>query len=83
MACVSNLFDNLIWAVNVKLMESIDRRGRLQLKSHKYLFSLLTIIFKMLGNNFKYHNRIRCMNELLADLKQVMNHPITDNSPTR
>ena len=34
-------------------------------KANKYFFSMMKIIFKMLGNNFKHQSRIKCMKEII------------------
>ena len=65
MACCSNFFDNIIWAVNVEVLDWLPSKSVLRLKANKYYFSLLKIIFKMLGNNYKHHIRIRQMKMIL------------------
>ena len=52
MACCSNFFDNIIWAVNVEVLDWLPQRSVMRLKANKYYFSLLKIIFKMLSNNY-------------------------------
>jgi len=61
MAFFSALFDNLIWGINTQIISYWLGPSLKGFKGKKYLFSLLKIIFKMLGNNFKHQSRRRCM----------------------
>lgn len=61
MAFFSNFFDNIIWAINTDVI-SVWYSSKLKyFKSYKYRFSLGKIIFKMLGNNYKHHLRVKNM----------------------
>lgn len=62
MAFFSSIFDNIIWGINTKVLDDFfSERSRKRLKANKYFFSLCKIIFKMLGNNYKHHHRIKSM----------------------
>jgi hypothetical protein len=61
MAFFSNLFDNIIWGINTEVLSEWYSSKLKKFKANKYYFSLLKIIFKMLGNNYKHHLRIRSM----------------------
>jgi hypothetical protein len=61
MAFFSNLFDNIIWGINTQVLDVWFSIKLKKFKANKYFFSLIKIIFKMLGNNFKHHSRIKSM----------------------
>lgn len=61
MAFFSNLFDNIIWGINSGVLDLWFSTKLKKFKANKYFFSLLKIIFKMLGNNYKHHLRIKSM----------------------
>lgn len=84
MACISNFFDNIIWLINIKVLDYWIRghKTRKQLKANKYFFSLLKVIFKMLGNNFKHHNRIKNMKQIVIDLRKYKDENISQYNPT-
>ena len=69
MAFFSALFDNLIWGINTQIISYWLGPSLKGFKGKKYFFSLMKIIFKMLGNNFKHQSRRRCMNEIINELK--------------
>jgi hypothetical protein len=66
MAFFSNLFDNIIWGINTEVLDVWFSSKLKKFKANKYFFSLIKIIFKMLGNNFKHHSRIKSMKEILT-----------------
>lgn len=62
MSFFSSIFNNIIWGVDTDVLAAKYFRVRYKgFKANKYFFSLLKIICKMLGNNFKHHNRIKNM----------------------
>lgn len=61
MAFFSNLFDNIIWGINTGVLDVLFASNLKRFKANKYFFSLLKIIFKMLGSNYKHHLRIKSM----------------------
>lgn len=69
MAFFSNLFDNMIWSINTEILSIWYSSNLRRFKANKYFFSLLKIIFKMLGNNYKHQSRIKCMKEIINQLK--------------
>ncbi len=77
MAFFSNLFDNIIWGINTDILSVWYSSKLWQFKANKYFFSLLKIIFKMLGNNYKHQSRIKCMKEILNELKPFREEPIS------
>lgn len=82
MAFFSNFFDNIIWAINTDII-SIWYSSKLKLfKAQKYRLSLGKIIFKMLGNNYKHQSRIKCMKEILNELKQFKEEQICSSDRT-
>ena len=66
MAFFSNFFDNIIWAINTEVLSLWYSSKFKTFKTYKYRFSLFKIIFKMLGNNYKHHSRIKNMKEILT-----------------
>jgi hypothetical protein len=69
MAFFSNLFDNIIWGINTEILSGEYSSKLKGFKGKKYFFSLLKIIFKMLGNNFKHHLLIKKAKEVLTELE--------------
>ena len=65
MAFFSNIFDNMIWAVNTEIISIWYGHKVKGWKGNKYFFSLMKIIFKMLGNNFKHQSRVKTMKEII------------------
>jgi hypothetical protein len=62
MTFMSSIFNNIIWGIDTDVLSSKYFRRRYKgFKGNKYFFSLCKIICKMLGNNFKHHNRIKNM----------------------
>ncbi len=61
MAFFSNIFDNIIWGINTEILSYWYSSKLKGFKAKKYFFSLLKIMFKMLGNNYKHQSRIKCM----------------------
>ena len=61
MAFFSNIFDNMIWGVNTEIISICYGHRVKRWKGNKYFFSLMKIIFKMLGNNYKHQSRVKCM----------------------
>lgn len=76
MACISNFFDNIIWGINIQVLDFFSEKYK-YFKANKYFFSLCKIIFKMLGNNFKHHNRIKNMKEIVIKLRDYKDEQIT------
>lgn len=77
MACFSNFFDNIIWSINIEVLDYWFASKYSFFKANKYFFSLCKVIFKMLGNNFKHHNRIKTMKEIVIKLKDYKDDPIS------
>ena len=70
MAFFSGIFNNIIWGIDTEVLPAKWFKRRYKgFKANKYFFSLCKIIFKMLGSNFKHHNRIKNMKEILSKLK--------------
>lgn len=68
MSCLSNLFDNIIWGINIEVLGPYFSNHYKAFKANKYFFSLAKIILKMLGSyfdilgsNFEHHHRIKNM----------------------
>lgn len=61
MAFFANLFDNVLWLINIEVIDKLFKRDKTvkKIKANKYFFSLCKIILKMLSNNFKHHTRIK------------------------
>ena len=66
MAFFSNIFDNIIWSINTQILSYWYSSKLKGFKGKKYFFSLLKIMFKMLGNNYKHQSRIKCMKQILS-----------------
>lgn len=62
MTFFASIFNNIIWGVDTDVLSNGYFRSHYKrFKANKYFFSLCKIICKMLGNNFKHHNRIKNM----------------------
>ena len=82
MACISNFFDNIIWGINIEVLDFWFAEKYKYFKANKYFFSLCKIIFKMLGNNFKHHTRIKNMKEIVVKLRNYKDEPISETNET-
>lgn len=51
-------------------------------KANKYFFSLCKVVFKMLGNNFKHHMRIKEMKQNVVRMREYKDDPLTPTSPS-
>lgn len=69
MASISSFFDNIIWGINIEVLDYWFAEKYKYFKANKYFFALCKIIFKMLGNNFEHHHRIKSMKEILWKLR--------------
>jgi hypothetical protein len=77
MAFFSNLFDNMIWAINTGILSMWYGERLRWLEANKYFFSMLKIIFKMLANNYKHQSRVKVMGEIVHELKPYCQDPIS------
>ena len=77
MAFFSNIFDNIIWGINTEIISIWLKRYLRGFKAKKYFFSMMKIIFKMLGNNYKHQSRVRTMKEIINELKPYREDLIT------
>lgn len=82
MACISNFFDNIIWMINIGVLEYWFANHYKKFKANKYLFSLIKVIFKMLNNNFKHHTRIKNMKKIVINLRDYKDESISMTNPT-
>ena len=69
MASISSFFDNIIWGINIEVLDYWFAAHYKTVKANKYLFSLFKIIFKMLGNNFQHHHRIQSMKQNVLKMR--------------
>lgn len=80
MAFFSNLFDNIIWGINTEILSVWYSSKLKRFKANKYFFSLLKIIFKMLANNYKHQSRVKCMKEIINELKPFREESINNDT---
>lgn len=82
MAFFSNLFDNIIWTINTNILSRWLSPHLKKLKARKYFFSLLKIVFKMLGNNYKHQLRVKGMKEIIGELRPFGDQKIAMDNGT-
>lgn len=82
MASISSFFDNIIWGINIEVLDYWFAAHYKTVKANKYLFSLFKIIFKMLGNNFQHHHRIQSMKQNVLKMREYKDNLMTESSPS-
>ena len=82
MACFSSFFDNIIWGINIQVLDYWFASKKKTFKANKYFFSLCKVIFKMLGNNFQHHNRIKNMKQNVVNMRFHKDDLMQENSPS-
>ena len=82
MACISSFFDNIIWGINIEVLDYWFSSHYKTFKANKYFFSLCKVIFKMLGNNFKHHNRIKNMKQNVVKMRVYKEDLMVETSPS-